>query len=55
MARTFGSMSHVPIGPIKIKPPRATAIQLVGTFYFNVMTFLALFDNWSVSQEDRLV
>ena len=30
-------------------------IQLVGTFYFNVMTFLALYDNWSVSQEDRLV
>ena len=26
-----------------------------GTVYFNVMTFLALFDNWSVSQEDRLV
>ena len=33
----------------------STAIQLVGTFYFNVMTFLALHDNWSVSQEDRLV
>ena len=33
----------------------ATAIQLVGTVYFNVMTFLALYDNWSVSQENRLV
>ena len=33
----------------------ATAIQLVGTVYFNVMTLLALHDSWSVSQEDRLV
>ncbi len=33
----------------------ATAIQLVGTLYFNVMTFLALSDNWSVQQENRLV
>ncbi len=33
----------------------ATAIQLIGTFYFNAMTLLALHDNWSVSQEDRLV
>ena len=33
----------------------ATAIQLIGTVYFNVMTFLALHDNWSVSQENRLV
>ena len=33
----------------------ATAIQLVGTFYFNVMTFLALYDDWSVSKENRLV
>ena len=33
----------------------ATVIQLIGTVYFNVMTFLALYDNWSVSQENRLV
>jgi hypothetical protein len=33
----------------------ATAIQLLGTVYFNVMTLLALHDNWSVSQENRLV
>ena len=33
----------------------ATAIQLVGTVYFNVMTFLALYDKWSVSEENRLV
>jgi hypothetical protein len=33
----------------------ATAIQLVGTLYFNVMTLLALQDDWSVSQENRLV
>jgi hypothetical protein len=33
----------------------ATAIQLVGTVYFNVMTFLALYDNWSVHEENRLV
>jgi hypothetical protein len=33
----------------------ATAIQLVGTVYFNVMTLLALNENWSVSQDNRLV
>jgi hypothetical protein len=33
----------------------ATAIQLVGTLYFNVMTLLALNENWSVSQDNRLV
>jgi hypothetical protein len=33
----------------------ATAIQLVGTIYFNVMTFRALNSNWSVSQENKLV
>lgn len=33
----------------------ATAIQLVGTLFFNVMTFRALHANWSASQEDRLV
>ncbi len=33
----------------------ATGVQLVGTFYFNVMTFLAMYDSWSVHQENRLV
>ena len=33
----------------------AAAIQLVGTLYFNVMTFRALHDNWSVSDENHLV
>ena len=33
----------------------ATVIQLIGTVYFNVMTLLALHDNWSVSEENRLV
>jgi hypothetical protein len=33
----------------------ATAIQLIGTIYFNVMTLLALHENWSVSEEKRLV
>jgi hypothetical protein len=33
----------------------ATGVQLIGTFYFNVMTFLALYDNWSLDQERRLV
>jgi hypothetical protein len=33
----------------------ATAIQLVGTIYFNVMTFRALNANWTTSEEDRLV
>jgi hypothetical protein len=33
----------------------ATAIQLVGTIYFNVMTLLALDESWSAGDEDRLV
>ena len=33
----------------------ATSIQLVGTVFFNVTTFLALRDDWSVHQENRLV
>jgi hypothetical protein len=33
----------------------ATAIQLLGTLYFNVMTLLALNENWSVTDENRLV
>jgi hypothetical protein len=33
----------------------ATAIQLVGTVYFNVMTLLAMYEHWSASEEDRLV
>jgi hypothetical protein len=33
----------------------ATAIQLLGTLYFNVMTLRALNENWSVAEENRLV
>lgn len=33
----------------------STGIQLVGTLYFNVMTFLALHDGWDVAQANRLV
>ncbi|HPU39206.1 MAG TPA: hypothetical protein PLS63_06500, partial [Microthrixaceae bacterium] len=33
----------------------ATGVQLIGTFYFNVMTFLAMSDSWNVQQENRLV
>jgi len=33
----------------------ATGIQLVGTLYFNVMTFRALHGSWTTSQEDKLV
>ncbi len=33
----------------------STGVQLVGTVYFNVMTFLAMYDNWDVHQENRLV
>jgi len=33
----------------------ATGVQLIGTFYFNVMTFLAMSDSWNVHQENRLV
>jgi hypothetical protein len=33
----------------------ATLIQLVGTLYFNVMTFRAVHDHGSASEEDRLV
>ncbi len=33
----------------------ATSIQLVGTVFFNVTTFLALSDHWSTHQQDRLV
>jgi hypothetical protein len=33
----------------------STGVQLVGTLYFNVMTFLALYDSWTVDQERRLV
>lgn len=33
----------------------STGVQLVGTLYFNVMTFLAMYDNWDVQQENRLV
>jgi hypothetical protein len=54
-----GPVHHLPFRLARWRPRSidwwATAIQLVGTVYFNVMTFLALFDNWSVSQEDRLV
>lgn len=33
----------------------STGVQLVGTLWFNVMTFLAMSDNWSVQQTNRLV
>jgi hypothetical protein len=33
----------------------ATIVQLVGTFYFNVTTFTALSDAWTVQQENRVV
>jgi len=33
----------------------STIIQLVGTVWFNVMTFLAMYDSWSVQQTNRLV
>ncbi|MEI2700512.1 MAG: hypothetical protein V9E94_20070 [Microthrixaceae bacterium] len=33
----------------------ATGVQLVGTLYFNVMTFLALKGGWDVAQSNRLV
>lgn len=33
----------------------ATGVQLIGTFYFNVMTFLAMYDGWNIDQARRLV
>lgn len=33
----------------------STGVQLVGTVYFNVMTFLAMYDGWDTSQANRLV
>lgn len=33
----------------------STGVQLVGTIWFNAMTFLALSDSWSVQQTNRLV
>jgi len=54
-----GRARRLPFKPAAWRPRSidwwSTAIQLVGTVYFNVMTFLALYDDWSVSQEDRLV
>ena len=54
-----GRVHHLPFRVADWRPRSidwwATAIQLVGTLYFNVMTFLALYDVWSVSQENRLV
>jgi hypothetical protein len=54
-----GPVSHLPFRLADWRPRSidwwATAIQLVGTVFFNVMTLLALHDNWSVSEENRLV
>ena len=54
-----GPVRHLPFRVADWRPRSidwwATAIQLVGTLYFNVMTLLALYDAWSVSQENRLV
>lgn len=33
----------------------ATGVQLIGTLYFNVMTFLAMIGGWDVAQANRLV
>lgn len=33
----------------------STGVQLVGTVYFNVMTFLAMYDGWDATQANRLV
>lgn len=33
----------------------ATVVQFVGTLYFNAMTFLALYDGWSLEESRRLV
>lgn len=33
----------------------ATIVQLVGTVFFNVTTFMALYDDWSVDQVDKRV
>jgi hypothetical protein len=33
----------------------STGVQLIGTFYFNAMTLLALHDNWTTQQARRLV
>ncbi|HMY87351.1 MAG: hypothetical protein EKK62_14350 [Acidimicrobiia bacterium] len=33
----------------------STGVQLVGTVYFNVMTFLAMYDGWDTAQANRLV
>ena len=66
-AEVSSSPDHIKVGPARprrFRPaswrPRtvdwwSAAVQLVGTFYFNVMTLLALNDNWSVHQERRLV
>lgn len=39
----------------RIEGWEATFVQLVGTLCFNVSTFLALSDQWTVQQENRLV
>ncbi len=63
-ANSPGAIGDAPVPPGRVRlaawRPRsidwwATAIQLVGTVYFNVMTFRALHENWSASEEDRLV
>jgi hypothetical protein len=50
---------HLPFPLVAWRPRSidwwATAIQLVGTVYFNVMTLLAMDEHWSASEEDRLV
>ena len=48
-----------PFRPISWRPHSidwwSTGVQLVGTVYFNVMTFLAMYDGWDTAQANRLV
>ena len=59
-----GSIQHRPVRHLHFRlatwRPRsidwwATGIQLVGTLYFNVMTFRAVHANWTASDADKLV
>lgn len=52
--RRTGPLQHLSWRPRSIDW-WATIIQLVGTVWFNVMTFLAMYDHWSVRQANRLV
>ena len=67
LAEVSNSPDHIRTGPVRRRRFRpaswrphsvdwwSTIVQLVGTLYFNAMTFLALHDDWSVTQERRLV